>query len=53
MTNLKVTLPTKKAGQLAIFTIEFSITNFDAVVDAVSTLKTVEELNNCSLWKVI
>lgn len=53
MTTLKVTLPTKKAGQLAIFTIEFSITYFDAVVDAVSELKTIEELNNCSLWKVI
>jgi len=53
MTTLKVTLPTKKAGQLAIFTIEFSITNFDAVVDAVSQIKTIEGLKNNSLWKVI
>ncbi len=53
MTTLKVTLPTKKAGQLAIFTIQFAITNFDAVVDAVSVVTTIDELKNNSLWKVI
>lgn len=53
MTTLKVTLPTKKSGQLAVFTIEFSITNFDKVVDAVSEVKTIEQLNNNALWKVI
>jgi hypothetical protein len=53
MTTLKVTLPTKKAGQLAAFTIQFSIANFDKVVDAVAEVKTIEELNNNTLWKVI
>lgn len=53
MKTLKVTLPTKKAGQLAVFTIQFSIANFDKVVDAVAEVKTIEELNNNTLWKVI
>jgi len=53
MTTLKVTLPTKKAGQLAVFTIQFSISNFDAVVNAVSECKTVNELYASSIWRVI
>jgi hypothetical protein len=52
MTTLKVTLPTNKAGQLAVFTIEFSISNFDSVIDAVS-LCTIEQLYSSNLWKVI
>lgn len=53
MTTLKVTLPTKKAGQLSIFTIQFPITNFDAVVDAVAKIKNYNELKNSTLWQVI
>ena len=53
MTTLKVTLPTKKAGQLAIFTIEFSIKNFDAVVDAVSKITNYNDLKNSTLWQVL
>lgn len=53
MTTLNVTLPTKKAGKLAVFTIQFSILNFDEVIDAVSKIKSVEQLNNSTLWKVI
>jgi len=53
MTTLKVTLPTKKAGQLAVFTIQFLISDFDAVVNAVSECKTVNELYASSIWKVI
>ena len=53
MTTLKVTLPTKKAGQLAVFTIQFSISDFDAVVNGVSECKTVNELYASSIWKVI
>jgi hypothetical protein len=52
MTTLKVTLPTKKSGQLAVFTIQFSINNFDAVIDAVSEC-TIENIFNSNLWKVI
>ena len=52
MTTLKVTLPTNKAGQLAVFTIQFSINNFDAVVDAISEC-TIENIYNSNLWKVI
>lgn len=53
MTTLKVTLPTNKAGELAVFTIQFSISKFDEVIDAVSEIKNVEQLNNSTLWKVI
>ncbi len=52
MTTLKVTLPTNKSGQLAVFTIQFSIDNFDAVVDAVSEC-TIENIFTSNLWKVI
>jgi hypothetical protein len=53
MTTLKVTLPTNKAGQVAVFTIQFSISDFDTVIDAVSECKTVEQLYGSSIWKVI
>ena len=53
MTTLKVTKPTNKPGELYVFTIQFSILDFDNVVEAVSNVKTVEELFNSSLWKVI
>ena len=53
MTTLKVTIPTGKAGQQAIFTIEFATSNFDAVIDAVSEVKNINELKSSSLWKVI
>jgi hypothetical protein len=53
MTTLKVTLPTKKAGQLFVYTIEFSISDFDAVVDAVSEIRNYQDLINSTLWKVI
>lgn len=53
MTTLNVTIPTKKAGKLAVFTIQFDIANFEKVVDAAASLKSIEELNSCTLWKVI
>ena len=53
MTTIKVTLPTNKAGQFKVFTIEFNIQNFDQVIDAVSQLKNINELKSSTLWKVI
>jgi len=53
MKTLNVTLPTNKAGKLAIFTISFSLAQFDAVIDAVSQIKSFDELNNNNLWKVV
>jgi hypothetical protein len=53
MTTINVTLPTGKAGQQKIFTIEFSILNFDLVIDAVTQIKNITDLNNSNLWKVI
>ena len=52
MTTLNVTLPTKKAGQLAVYTIVFNIADFDQVIEAVSSITTFEELSNSSLWKL-
>jgi hypothetical protein len=52
MTTINVTIPTGKPGQQSIFTIEFSILNFDEVIDAVSEIKTIIELQNSKLWKV-
>jgi hypothetical protein len=53
MTTLKVTLPTKKAGQVAVYTIQFSVSDFDAVVEAVSEIRNYQDLINSTLWKVI
>ena len=53
MTTIKITLPTKKAGQLAVYTIQFSVSDFDAVVEAVSEIRNYQDLINCKLWKVI
>ena len=53
MTTIKVTLPSNKAGQLRVFTIEFSIKDFDKVIDAVSEVKTIDDLKKSELWKVI
>ena len=53
MTSIKVTLPSNKAGQLKVFTIEFSIKDFDRVIDAVSEVKTIDDLKKSELWKVI
>ena len=53
MTTLKITLPTSKAGQLAIYTIEFAISNFDLVIEQVSNIKTIEELKKSNLFKII
>jgi len=53
MTTIKITLPTKKAGQLSVYTIQFSVSDFDAVVDAVSGIRNYEDLINSTLWKVI
>ncbi len=53
MTTLNVTIQTKKAGQLAVYTIKFDKNNFLAVVDAVSNVKTVEDLKNSDLWEII
>jgi hypothetical protein len=53
MISLKVTLPTKKSGQLDVFTIQFRIANFDKVVVSVAEVKSIEELKNNTLWKVI
>lgn len=51
MTTLNITIPTGKAGKVAYFTIQFSIANFDQVVDAVANIKTINDLNN-PLWTV-
>ena len=53
MTNLTITLPTGKAGQQRIFTIEFSKATFEQVIDEVSKVVSVIELKNSKLWKVI
>lgn len=53
MTTLTLTLPTGKAGQQATFTIQFNVSNFDAVIESVSELKSVEDLYSSNLWKVI
>jgi hypothetical protein len=53
MTTLNVTLPTGKAGQQRIFTIEFSKSNFDLVIDQVSKVTSIIELKNSKLWMVI
>jgi hypothetical protein len=53
MTTINVTLPTNKAGKLAVFTIKFSVLKFDEVIDAVSNVKTIEQLKSSNLWEVI
>jgi hypothetical protein len=53
MNTIKVTLPTNKPGQLAVFTIKFNLSNFDEVIEKVSTIKTYEELKSNTLWAVI
>ena len=53
MTTLKITLPTTKAGKLAVFTIKFDIKNFDIVTDLISEIKTIDELLNNKNWEVI
>ena len=53
MTTIKVTLPSSKAGQLRVFTIEFSIKDFDQVIDLVSQVKTLNDLKKSELWKVV
>jgi len=53
MTTIKITLPTKKAGQVAVYTIQFSVSDFDAVVEAVSEIRNYQDLINSTLWKVI
>ena len=52
MTTINVTLPTNKAGKLAVFTIQFEIKNFDAVIDQIENV-TIEGLFSSNLWKVI
>lgn len=51
MTTINITIPTGKAGKLAVYTLEFSITNFDAVIEAAANVKTVNDLKN-ELWTV-
>ena len=53
MTTINITLPTGKAGKVSVFTIEFSVLNFDAVIEAVSGVKTVSELKSSNLWRII
>ena len=53
MATMNITLSTGKAGKLSVFTIEFSVLNFDAVIEAVSGVKTVSELKSSNLWRVI
>jgi hypothetical protein len=54
MTTLSVTLPNpKKSGNLLYFTIEFQISKFEKVVDMISEITTVEQLNNSLAWRVI
>ena len=53
MTTINITLPTNKSGKQSVFTIQFSVLNFDSVIDAVSKVKNIEELYSSNLWKVI
>ena len=52
MTTMNVTLATGKAGQQAIFKIQFEVSKFDEVIEKVSCI-TIEELITSTLWKVI
>ena len=52
MTTMNVTLATGKAGQQAIFKIQFEVSKFDEVIEKVSCI-TIEELMTSTLWKVI
>ncbi len=54
MTKLSVTIPNpKKTGNLLYFTIEFQTSNFEKVVDMISEITTIEQLNNSNIWRVI
>ena len=46
METLTITLPTTKAGNLAYFTLIFKSSNFLNVIDLVSEIKSIEELQN-------
>ncbi len=52
MTTINVTIPTGKPGKVAVFTIEFQVSKFDEVIEAVSTIKTISEIQNFNLWEV-
>ncbi len=51
-TTMTITLPTKKAGEVAYFTIEFLKADFLKVIDAVEEA-TLENVTNNNLWRVI
>jgi hypothetical protein len=52
-TTITVTIPNpKKSGNVLYFTIEFLTANFDKVIDLISEVKTIEQLNNSVVWKV-
>ena len=53
MTTITVTLPTGKAGQQASFTIQFNVSDFDSVIESVSSITTVKDLYSSNLWRVI
>ena len=52
MNNMTITLDTKKAGEQAVFKIEFKNEDFMSVVDMVDTV-TIENVFNQNLFKVI
>jgi hypothetical protein len=52
MNNMTITLDTKKAGELAVFKIEFKNEDFMKVVDMIDTV-TIGNVFNQSLFTVV
>jgi hypothetical protein len=53
MMTMNVTLPSGRKNDLLVFKILFQDKDFDLIVDKVSTVKSVEDLYQCSLWNVV